>query len=100
MYGSAQRIPPRTPSIARMRVLVVDDHVVYLGLVSSWLSMLGGIVAVETATSGAQALVLMDSVRPELVLTDVEMPEMSGFEFTRLVKARQAPPTVVMMTGL
>jgi CheY-like chemotaxis protein len=83
-----------------MRILVVDDQVDFLPLVSSWLRMLRGIVAVEVSASAAGALARLDELQPDLVVTDINMPEMNGLEFTRLLKARAAPPVVVVMTAL
>jgi len=83
-----------------MRILVVDDQVEFLPLVSGWLRMLRGIVAVEVAASVAEALALFEEVKPDVVITDIRMPGIDGFEFTRRLKARDAPPVVVMMTGL
>jgi len=62
--------------------------------------MLRGIVLVEVAASVNEALALLDRLKPDVVITDVRMPGMDGFELTRRLKARRTPPTVVMMTGL
>ena len=83
-----------------MRILVVDDQVDFLPLVSSWLRMLRGIVAVEVSASPTEALALLDDLKPDLVITDLNMPEMNGLELTRRVKARPTPPLVVVMTAL
>jgi two-component system response regulator RpfG len=79
---------------------VVDDQVDFLRLVAAWLRMLRGIVTVEAAASAADALAMLDEFRPEVVITDIRMPEMDGIDFTRRLKARPAPPVVVVMTGL
>jgi CheY-like chemotaxis protein len=83
-----------------LRILVVDDHAFYLPLVSNWLQMLRGIVSVEVASDPAEALAMLEQLKPDLVLSDVQMPGMNGFELTRQLKARAAPPVVVLMTGL
>ena len=79
---------------------MVDDQVDFLPLVATWLRMLRGIVTVEIAASAAEGLALLERLQPHLVLSDVGMPEMNGFEFTRRLKASPAPPMVVLMTGL
>lgn len=83
-----------------MRILVVDDQVDFLRLVASWLGMLKGILAVEVTPSPTGALARLDELKPDVVVTDVQMPEMNGLEFTRLLKSRPSPPVVVVMTGL
>jgi CheY-like chemotaxis protein len=80
--------------------LVVDDQADFLPLIASWLRMLRGIVAVESAPSAVAALALIDELKPDVVITDIRMPEMNGIEFTRRLKARVPPPVVVVMTGL
>lgn len=62
--------------------------------------MLRGIVKVDEVPSAAVALALIDELKPDVVVTDIRMPEMNGIEFTRRLKARAAPPVVVVMTGL
>jgi two-component system, sensor histidine kinase and response regulator len=80
-------------------VLVVDDNatnrLILAKTLSSW-NMLP-----VMAHSGRQALALLETfnVTP-LVLTDVHMPEMDGFELAALIKRRfDAPPTIVMLTS-
>jgi adenylate cyclase len=82
------------------RVLVVDDTPVNLKLLADLLVAKG--YAVVTATSGAEALARIDAEGADLVLLDVMMPGMSGYEVCR--KIRENPATamlpVVMVTAL
>ncbi|MGH7416825.1 MAG: response regulator, partial [Candidatus Rokuibacteriota bacterium] len=82
------------------RVLVVDDTPVNLKLLADLLAAKG--YAVVTATSGAEALVKVEADAADLVLLDVMMPGMSGYEVCR--KIRENPATamlpVVMVTAL
>jgi adenylate cyclase len=82
------------------RVLVVDDTPVNLKLLADLLVAKG--YAVVTATSGAEALAKIESDPLDLVLLDVMMPGMSGYEVCR--KIRDNPATamlpVVMVTAL
>jgi len=82
------------------KILVVDDTPQNVKLLADLLAGKG--YAVITATSGPEALALIDRERPDLVLLDVVMPEMSGYEVCRLIRARpetQVLP-VVMVTAL
>lgn len=83
-----------------MRILVVDDHDGFRRIVSDWLGLLHGVARVDAAGSGFEALRLMERAEPDVVLTDLSMPAMDGFELTRRMKARAHPPTVVIMTAL
>jgi adenylate cyclase len=82
------------------RVLVVDDTPVNLKLLADLLVAKG--YAVVTATSGVEALARIDAEGADLVLLDVMMPGMSGYEVCR--KIRENPATamlpVVMVTAL
>jgi len=87
-------------SDAPAKLLVVDDTPVNVKLLADLLTAKG--YAVATAASGAEALEKIDRDRPDLVLLDVQMPGMSGYEVCR--KLRENPATtmlpVVMVTAL
>ena len=81
-------------------ILVVDDTAQNVKLLADLLTAKG--YRAVTAASGAQALAAVERERPDLVLLDVVMPEMSGYEVCR--KIRDNPATamlpVVMVTAL
>ena len=83
-----------------MQVLVVDDQRDYCHLVARWLRKLGAGVRVELATSADEALSLMQSMTPDLLITDLRMPGMDGLELTRKVKEKAPAPVVVLMTSI
>jgi adenylate cyclase len=82
------------------KILVVDDTANNVKLLKDLLSMKG--YAVVTASSGAEGLEQIDKERPDLVLLDVMMPGMNGYDVCR--KIRENPDTailpVVMVTAL
>jgi DNA-binding response OmpR family regulator len=85
---------------APAKILVVDDTPQNVKLLADLLAGKG--YAVVTAASGPEALELIDREPPDLVLLDVVMPEMSGYEVCRRLRARpdtQVLP-VVMVTAL
>jgi diguanylate cyclase (GGDEF)-like protein len=69
------------------KILVVDDSVENLELLSAELEAWGH--HVTRATSGAHALELAETLRPDLILLDVTMPEMDGIEVCRRLKGSQ-----------
>ncbi len=92
----------RTPEVARRRrepptveqaasegtlVLVVDDHPINRLVMSRQVSALG--FANETAENGREALERWASGRYRLVLTDVNMPEMDGYQLARAIRAKE-----------
>ncbi|PWR22316.1 two-component system chemotaxis response regulator CheB [Zavarzinia compransoris] len=70
--------------------MVVDDSAVIRGLVSRWLDAEPDLKVVSTAPNGAQALRLVAKAEPEVIILDVEMPEMDGItalpELLKLVR--------------
>ena len=82
------------------RVLVVDDVEVNVKLLEAKLS--SEYFTVTTASSGEEALRLARSERPDIILLDVMMPEMDGFEACKRLKAdpQTADIPVVMVTAL
>ncbi|MBT3171496.1 MAG: PleD family two-component system response regulator [Rhodospirillaceae bacterium] len=82
------------------RVLVVDDIPVNVRLLEAKLS--AEYYDVITATSGAEALALIKAEPPDIVLLDIMMPEMDGFEVCRRIKADPATALlpVIMVTAL
>lgn len=79
-------------------VLVVDDFPDTLALYDALLSEDGH--RVRTAQSGAKALTMIDEREPEVVLLDVSMPGMDGYEVLRRLRARRGGgPAVLMLTA-
>ncbi|MGX7707264.1 protein-glutamate methylesterase/protein-glutamine glutaminase [Methylobacterium sp. Gmos1] len=93
---------PSTPSASagpRIRVLVADDSVVVRGLVSRWLEE-AGCEIVGTASNGRIALDALDRVQPDIVLLDIEMPELDGTQALPRMLAKRPGLQVVMMSTL
>ena len=64
-------------------VMVVDDSKVVLRIVEKGLAEAG--FRVITSENAKKALKLLDTIQPDLILTDIEMPDISGFEFCKTV---------------
>jgi len=80
------------------KILVVDDKVEICGVLGQFLTGQG--YTVVTATSGEEALLQLGYERPDIVLLDVQMPDMSGLEVLREIRALGNAMRVVMITGL
>lgn len=80
----------------RSRVLVVEDRPAILKLLSS---ILEDAYDVVTAPDGAVALHLLESAPADVVLTDIRMPGISGFEVLRMALDRAPRARVIMMTA-
>jgi len=77
-------------------VLVVDDSPIVRELLSEMLTTAG--IIVDAAEDGLAALRTMESVQPDLVLSDVEMPRMGGLELLRRIRGQNQRLPVVMLT--
>ena len=73
------------PSLGGIRVLVVDDHEDARQMVKALLERCGATVTV--AASAGEALALVPSEKPDVVLSDVEMPEESGYDLLRRLRS-------------
>jgi CheY-like chemotaxis protein len=89
-----------TKGFADSRVLVVDDNEQNLELIQAYLETLG--CRIDTARNGLEALRRVAETRPDLILLDVMMPKMSGFEVCRKLKGddRTRDIPVIMVTAL
>ena len=81
----------------RPKVLLVDDDEETCALLRSVLED-EGIEVVATALNGLEALERVDSLQPEVVLMDLRMPRMDGFQATRFIKERHSWMQVVILT--
>lgn len=79
------------------KVLVVDDEPEVRQVLLEFLSSRG--YDVTAASGGAEAVALVESVRPDLVLLDVAMPEMDGVETLRRIVAIEPSLAVIMVTA-
>src|SRR5690606_21565860 len=82
-----------------LRVLVVDDHVAAGNSLAGLLNHLGE--NARAACSATQALVMAREFSPQLILCDLAMPGVSGYEFARRLRleAAPSPPVLVAVTG-
>lgn len=91
---------PQSASSSATRILVVDDNALNCELMDAILSPHG--YDVEYALSGQRALEMCESFRPNLVLLDVSMPDMDGFEVARRLRANDRTRVIplIMVTAL
>ncbi|HUR68755.1 MAG TPA: response regulator [Candidatus Thermoplasmatota archaeon] len=69
-----------------IKVLVVEDNLLNQKLTRTILKVNG--FEVEVADSAEDALRLLDTLRPDIILTDIQMPGIDGVQFAKIVKAR------------
>jgi CheY-like chemotaxis protein len=86
--SAASPLDPTQPGSPKGRVLIVDDTPANLALLAEMLMHRGYDVSV--ATNGSRALALVNAAPPDLVMLDVAMPDMDGYEVCRRLQARSS----------
>ena len=81
-----------------IRVLIVDDVERVRQSLCTFLTLAGNIQIVGEASNGLEAIRLVEELCPQVVLMDLEMPMMDGFEATRQIKANHPACRVIALT--
>jgi DNA-binding NarL/FixJ family response regulator len=82
----------------KLRVLIVDDIAQVRQSLSTALSLAGDLLITGQAGDGQEALRLVEELHPQVVVLDLEMPVLDGYETTRRIKARWPECRVVALT--
>jgi DNA-binding NarL/FixJ family response regulator len=83
---------------ARIRVAIVDDQTLVRRGIAELLALAPDIEVVAEAADGEEALRLIRERTPNIILLDVRMPEMTGLEVLRELKAKSLPGAAIMLT--
>jgi two-component system response regulator DesR len=81
-----------------IRVVIAEDQGMVLGALSALLEIEPDIKVVGRAVNGREALDLTLKHKPDVLISDIEMPEMSGLEVAAELKARGSPARVIILT--
>ena len=81
-----------------IRVLIAEDQGMVLGALAALLELEPDVEVVGRARDGREALDLILAAKPDVVLTDIEMPRMTGLELAAELKRRAHPARVVILT--
>lgn len=81
-----------------IRVVIAEDQSLVLGALAALLDLEDDIEVVATAADGVEALEKIREVQPDVVLTDIEMPEMTGLELLGAVKEQDLSSRVIIVT--
>ena len=91
---------PASATVRGMRrtVLIVDDHAGFRSAAGALIEAAGFDVVGEAA-DGSSALAAADELRPDLVLLDVQLPDIDGFAVAERLSAGAAPPAIVLTSS-
>lgn len=82
-----------------IRVLLADDHAVVRAGIRQFLDQADDIEVVAEADDGKQAQALIEQHQPDVAVLDIQMPEASGIEVTRWVRAKHTEVGVLILTA-
>ena len=82
----------------KIRVILADDHVFVRDGIKSLLENEANITVVGEATDGLEALALIDSVQPDLLILDIRMPNMTGIEVVEQLRSKNNFVKIVMLS--
>jgi DNA-binding NarL/FixJ family response regulator len=84
---------------AALKVLVVDDHSTFAELLTDAIDREPDLVSVGHATTGAGGVAMFDKLRPDVVLMDLQLPDIDGFAATAQIVAISPQARVIMLTA-
>jgi two-component system chemotaxis response regulator CheB len=85
-----------TEKLPNLRVLVVDDSAYNRQTITNMLEATAGVEVAGRAINGKEALKLVFDLQPDAITLDLEMPEMDGFSFLRLLMSKRPTPVIVI----
>jgi len=86
------------PTRTAIQVLIVDDVPQVRQDLCTLLSLIGEIQIAGEASNGLEAVLQVEALQPDVVLMDLEMPALDGYEATRQIKARFPACRVIALT--
>lgn len=82
----------------RLRVLLVDDHSIFLDAVETFLRSFARFDIVGRAGDGLEAVRMAERLSPDLILMDMAMPVLNGLEATARIKESPSAPQIIIIT--
>ena len=84
----------------KIKVLLVEDSAVAINIYEKMLSSSRHIEVIGKAANGKEGLELVAQLNPDVICTDLQMPQMDGLEFTKQVMANNPTPILVLSNAV
>jgi two-component system response regulator DesR len=81
-----------------IRVVIAEDQAMVLGALAALLEIEGDFEVVGRAQDGEEALAILRDKKPDVLLTDIEMPHRTGLELAAMVRQEKLPTRVIILT--
>jgi DNA-binding NarL/FixJ family response regulator len=81
-----------------MRILIVDDHPITRDGLRTALSLTDDVEVVGEASSGEEAISVVEDAKPDVIFMDVRMPGMNGIQATKVIRERHPETKVILFT--
>lgn len=89
---------PDTPSSTAIRIVLAEDQAMVRGALAALLGIEADLDVVGQASDGTDALRLARELRPDVLVTDIEMPGLSGLDVAAALATDRAPTRIVILT--
>jgi len=83
----------------KITILLAEDHVVVRESIRQLLEREAGFEVIGEASDGEEAVDMARRLKPDVVIMDISMPNLSGIEATRQIKALHPPATILILTA-
>src|SRR5688572_7733738 len=95
-YAKSEAKSEAKSDAPRVRVVIVDDSATVRSFLARWLSECEDIEIVGAAANGLEAVSLVPVVKPDVVILDIEMPQMNGLEALPLIRIGAPRASVIV----
>lgn len=85
--------------MSQCKIIIVDDHPVFRQGLRDVLETDPNLIVVGEAANGEMAIVMAEELDPDVMLMDINLPDIMGLQVTRRIKARQPDIKVIIVTG-
>lgn len=82
-----------------IKIVLVDDQDLFRKLLQEWLNAENELEILGTANNGQQAIKKVEDLKPDVVLMDIEMPEMDGITATKIIRERFPETKVIVLSS-